>query len=74
MSQKKSYISPEAHILALPDDIKGIENLSDQELKACLQSEAVKQASRRHSIRDGYCVREFFWERGGRPDRPGYNG
>ena len=60
LSQKKSYIPPEAHILALPDDIKGIENLRNQDLKAYLQSEAVKQASRRHRIRDGYCVREFL--------------
>lgn len=29
-------------------------------MKAYLQSEAVKQDSRRHRIRDGYCVREFF--------------
>ena len=63
MGQKKSYIAPEAHVLELPEDkISGIESMSDQELAACLQSETVKQASRKHRIREGYCVRELCGE------------
>lgn len=63
MGQKKSYIAPEAHVLELPEDkISGMENMSDQELAACLQSETVKQARRKHRIREGYCVRELCGE------------
>lgn len=63
MSKKKAYVAPEAHVL-MPSDgkISGVENLSDREFTAYLQSEAMKKAREQHRIVDGYCVRDLCGE------------
>ena len=63
MKVKKPYLAPEAEILVPADGkISGVAELSDEELAACMQSEAMKEARKRHRIRDGYCVRELCGE------------
>ena len=60
MGKKTSYVAPEAHVLMPSDgEINGAANLSDQELAAYLQSEAMKKACEQYRVKEGYCVREL---------------
>lgn len=63
MGKKTSYVAPEAHVLMPSDgEINGAANLSDQELAAYLQSEAMKKACEQYRVEEGYCVRELCGE------------
>ena len=63
MGKKTSYVAPEAHVLMPSDgEINGAENLSDQELAAYMQSDAMKKVRERYRIKEGYCVRELCGE------------
>ena len=63
MGKKKSYVASETHVL-MPSygEINGAENLSDQELAAYMQSDAMKKVRERYRIKEGYCVRELCGE------------
>lgn len=63
MDKKKPYIVPEAHVL-MPSgcDPQAVENMSDAELSAYLQSQPVREARKQYRIKEGYCVRELCGE------------
>lgn len=63
LGKKKSYVASETHVL-MPScgEINGAENLSDQELAAYMQSDAMKKVRERYRIKEGYCVRELCGE------------
>ena len=63
MSEKRSYVAPEAHVLTPSDgEARDVEALSDRELAVYLQSDAMQKARERHRIKAGYCVREICGE------------
>lgn len=63
LGKKKSYVASETHVL-MPSygEINGAENLSDRELAAYMQSDAMKKVRERYRIKEGYCVRELCGE------------
>lgn len=63
MSEKRPFVRPEAHFIALPDDMnQRPEELSDAQLAELLSSSAVKEARKLYQIKQGYCTRDICGE------------